>query len=343
VDICDDVLIDIDLVPLAEAIYGGSQADPAWLQRALAERGIALPCHVVAVYLGEAGAAPPPGPALVDLHPNLAYLFPRQPRAMLADLDRAGLLHGEAVAAADPSGVVHAIQRAVVALRGRELARHRGHGTRPDAASEREARAIALQRLRLHADDAPLTTWLDCCLLCHHTRLVAARRRLLEFLAAATVDLDPHPDLDHAFDRGVRRLTASYAFSDLRRALLASVAECLPFLRDRAQGQSELVRRALRVLAARCHRPIALADVARAVHVSPAHLARRVKAETGRTVIGLLHERRLATARRLLLEGDEGILAIALASGFPSVEHFHRVFKRHTGTTPGRWRDAHRG
>jgi len=98
------------------------------------------------------------------------------------------------------------------------------------------------------------------------------------------------------------------------------------------------VRRAWRFLRAQIAEPLTVAAVASAAGVSEGHLARRFKAETGRTVLAAITELRLARARELLRTTDAGILPIALECGFPSVEHFHRVFKRRHGTTPRRWR-----
>jgi len=43
-------------------------------------------------------------------------------------------------------------------------------------------------------------------------------------------------------------------------------------------------------------------------------------------------------AKRRLVDSDDTIFAIAMDSGFNSVERFHHVFKRHVGTTPNRYR-----
>jgi len=47
---------------------------------------------------------------------------------------------------------------------------------------------------------------------------------------------------------------------------------------------------------------------------------------------------RIAGAMEQLAQSDQSILNVGLSNGFDSVEHFHRIFKRHTGLTPGQYR-----
>jgi AraC family transcriptional activator of pobA len=54
----------------------------------------------------------------------------------------------------------------------------------------------------------------------------------------------------------------------------------------------------------RYHEPISLKDVARAVSLSLGHLTTVVKRKTGRAVQEWIAERRMAQARRLLIETD---------------------------------------
>ncbi len=49
---------------------------------------------------------------------------------------------------------------------------------------------------------------------------------------------------------------------------------------------------------------------------------------------------RMKRAQRLMLEGPEPIVQIALAVGYSDQSHFHRAFTAHVGAAPGRWRVA---
>jgi AraC-like DNA-binding protein len=72
------------------------------------------------------------------------------------------------------------------------------------------------------------------------------------------------------------------------------------------------------------------------------HLNRRLRAESGVTVGGLLDELRLAEATRLLRGSDAEIGTVAAAVGMDDQNYFARWFRRLTGQTPSRWRSAMR-
>lgn len=88
---------------------------------------------------------------------------------------------------------------------------------------------------------------------------------------------------------------------------------------------------------------ISLKDVAAAVGLTPGHLTTVVRRKTGRTVQDWILERRLAQARRLLVESDATVAQVGRLVGFSDPVYFSRVFRRAHGTTPLRWRRAGRG
>lgn len=64
------------------------------------------------------------------------------------------------------------------------------------------------------------------------------------------------------------------------------------------------------------------------------------KAATGNSFITFLNTARVEKAGQLLMQTDGTIAEIAYASGFESISHFNRVFKRVKGTTPTRFRSG---
>lgn len=84
-------------------------------------------------------------------------------------------------------------------------------------------------------------------------------------------------------------------------------------------------------------KPISLADIAKAINRSPSYLSASVRKLTGRTVLEWIKERRMAEARRLLLETDDDIVQIAEAIGYQEVTYFIRQFHL---KTPQVWRQA---
>lgn len=86
---------------------------------------------------------------------------------------------------------------------------------------------------------------------------------------------------------------------------------------------------------------ISLKEVAEAVGRSPAYLTDLVRRETGKTVLSWIVERRMAEARRLLLETGESVEQIAEAVGYLDRRHFSRQFLRFHEVTPQAWRRTH--
>ena len=88
------------------------------------------------------------------------------------------------------------------------------------------------------------------------------------------------------------------------------------------------------------HQPISLREVAQAVGYSAAYLTDLVRRQTGRTVNRWILERRMAEARRLLLETNQSVEQIALFLGYEYVGCFYRQFREHHKTTPQAWRNT---
>ncbi|HEY6533129.1 MAG TPA: helix-turn-helix domain-containing protein [Acidimicrobiales bacterium] len=77
-------------------------------------------------------------------------------------------------------------------------------------------------------------------------------------------------------------------------------------------------------------------------HTSTRTLSRRFEAQTGRSALQWIAERRVDRARALLEENDLSVTEIAFACGFGSLGAFRRQFVRYTGTTPRDYRGTFR-
>jgi AraC-like DNA-binding protein len=92
----------------------------------------------------------------------------------------------------------------------------------------------------------------------------------------------------------------------------------------------------------RYREPISLKDVARAVSLSRGHLTTVVRRKTGRTVQEWIAERRMAEARRLLVQTDLAVEEVGRRVGYGDAGYFVRSFRRAHGMTPLGWRRAGR-
>jgi AraC family transcriptional regulator len=83
-----------------------------------------------------------------------------------------------------------------------------------------------------------------------------------------------------------------------------------------------------------------LGEIAGAVGVHPAHLARTFRRCYGCTVGDYVRNLRTDRARQELRASDRPLAEIALALGYADQSHFATSFKRQTGMTPGAFRKA---
>jgi AraC-like DNA-binding protein len=79
-----------------------------------------------------------------------------------------------------------------------------------------------------------------------------------------------------------------------------------------------------------------LAEAGSALGASPAHLVRSFTQTFGIAPHRYVTARRVDAARRRLLDG-EPIASVAVGVGFYDQAHFTRQFRRHVGTSPGRY------
>ncbi|HZG88189.1 AraC family transcriptional regulator [Paenibacillus sp.] len=73
-------------------------------------------------------------------------------------------------------------------------------------------------------------------------------------------------------------------------------------------------------------------------NVSERHLNRLVRKQYGKSVVDVLHDIRIARAKRLLCETDEKIISIAAMVGYEDSSFFTRLFQRHVGCSPSQYR-----
>jgi AraC family transcriptional regulator, transcriptional activator of pobA len=87
---------------------------------------------------------------------------------------------------------------------------------------------------------------------------------------------------------------------------------------------------------------ISLKDVARAVSLSRGHLTTVVRRKTGRTAQAWIAERRMAEARKLLVQTDLAVEEVGRRVGYVDAGYFVRSFGHAHGATPLGWRRAGR-
>src|SRR5574341_1264919 len=132
-------------------------------------------------------------------------------------------------------------------------------------------------------------------------------------------------------------VTALQLIADVLEAAFARHGRRVPQVRRRNGTDADHADRAEAAktyLASRLCERITLDDVARAVYVSPFHLARLFQQRTGMPVHRYLTLLRLRTSLERLAEGVNNLTALALELGFSSHSHFADAFRREFGRTP---------
>lgn len=96
--------------------------------------------------------------------------------------------------------------------------------------------------------------------------------------------------------------------------------------------------RALEVITRHYNEPLRIAQIAKKSNVSPRHLARIFRENTGQTINHYITQLRLSHAQQLLVTSDRTVTDIMYDSGFTCPTHFYKVFREQTGCTPREYR-----
>ncbi|MDT8302489.1 MAG: PocR ligand-binding domain-containing protein [Sedimentisphaerales bacterium] len=98
------------------------------------------------------------------------------------------------------------------------------------------------------------------------------------------------------------------------------------------------IRPAINYIDANYNKPITLADVARASHLSVSRLAHIFKEQMGITIIDYLTSVRIERAKQLLLATEQNCTEICFEVGYNNQSYFTRTFKDFVGMTPRQFR-----
>jgi AraC-like DNA-binding protein len=350
---CD---LSAELSFLASQVYGGPIASlsEARITALLRGVGITTPLHAVTVQHGNGAPTPPPRAAALQavrvlrLHGGLEHWL--CPEAVLADLltwlDARRVLRGPPVLITSAASFLKDLRESIVVMRRVEMAPV--FATAGDLSEEPRLRTALIQHLA--ADDERwrevLAKWLPVIAARNTRSLNSFRRKLIECFTQITRPYE-EKDLAFVFATGIERIMACHWYSGLMELFPAVVAALIERLRqirsaagDLSRARSAAVRAAATYVRDHYRDPISLADAAAAAGVSGAHLARAWRTEIGCSVGEALKSLRLAEAKRLLADGNRTVLDVALTCGFGSVEHFHRTFRAHQGSSPDAWRRA---
>ncbi|MER7416468.1 GlxA family transcriptional regulator [Micromonospora peucetia] len=181
-----------------------------------------------------------------------------------------------------------------------------------------------------------------------------------DILAAAHPDVEVAPDAIFVQDGEVWTSAGVSAGIDLALALVAAdhgdnlarrVAQWLVVYLRRPGGQhqfsfylgprrsvSDRLGGLLAWIPGHLRDDLSIEALAERMNVSPRHLARIFRQETGSTPAVVVEQMRVQAAVDKLLHTDAPLPAVAAAAGFGSLASLHRAFARHHDLTPGEYR-----
>ena len=170
-------------------------------------------------------------------------------------------------------------------------------------------------------------------------RLLAQARRGIAFPSEAFAGVaEEFQHLGEASDAGARLLRFLLLLHRLA-AIAGSKPVVSPgYVMTRDEQDYRTLASILDHLRRHSQRAITLAEMARLCRVSVPTFTRFFRRMTGHSFIDYLNRWRIDQAGVLLRETEDSILEISLRTGFPSLAHFNRQFRRWRGCPPREFR-----
>lgn len=103
-------------------------------------------------------------------------------------------------------------------------------------------------------------------------------------------------------------------------------------------GHDILVRNICKYLEHNFHQKMTTAELAKRFSISPRHLHRVFRQETGKSITAALQHIRIERAKHMLTVTNRSVDAIATAVGFADTSFFNRLFTRLVGCSPSGYR-----
>lgn len=105
-------------------------------------------------------------------------------------------------------------------------------------------------------------------------------------------------------------------------------------------AHARLAREAQSLLATRFRESLTLDEIAAQLFVSPYHLCRVFRRQTGATLHQYRNDLRLRQGLEHVLQGEQDLSALALSLGYANHSHFTKAFRRQFQATPSGLRDS---
>ena len=170
----------------------------------------------------------------------------------------------------------------------------------------------------------------------------AVRLRAIELTTLLSrVALDGGANADSIFrlnERFLELINQQNGIEDISLLLLDVVEGFMSAMFNETDRGNLHIRKALRYIASHYAEPLRVADVAKHLHLSPDYFAALFRQTVGESFNAYLMRIRIEECKLLLLSTNDSLTDIAIATGFSDQSYFCKVFKKHMGISPGRYR-----
>lgn len=151
-------------------------------------------------------------------------------------------------------------------------------------------------------------------------------------------DVDEIFGLNHRYLDDIRNLHSLEELTVWLSKIMERFTDCVFNLAD--IRHKDVIFQAVSYIRRHFTSHISLDDVAQHVHLNASYLSRVFKEEMQTNFVAYVNTLRVETAKRLLIDSDVPLLEVAGMVGFEEQSYFTKVFKKVTGITPGRFREA---
>ncbi|HBF36612.1 MAG TPA: hypothetical protein DDW50_04760 [Firmicutes bacterium] len=150
---------------------------------------------------------------------------------------------------------------------------------------------------------------------------------------------DIHPDdiMDQELDF-YHKINAYETIDEMNQFLESLLLKIMLELKQKNENIPLKLKKAREYIRAHYHENISLKSVAQYLAVSEAYLSRLFSKEMGESFINYVTHLRIEKAKELLKNSNLSINEISEQVGYYNQEHFSRVFKKHEGCSPNKYR-----
>ena len=107
---------------------------------------------------------------------------------------------------------------------------------------------------------------------------------------------------------------------------------------QKTETHSKAVNECMDYIHYHLHEKITVAILAQHVHLNPTYLSELFARETGTSLSQYITDKRMEAAENMLKYSEYSFNEIAQILAYRSQSHFTKVFKKHSGMTPGEYR-----